>query len=410
MQRLSSIIFLLFLPWAAISQSPHGDGLTIDCAKCHHTGAWTIDRKSISFMHEETGFTLTGAHENAGCADCHVTLVFDEAQSECASCHTDMHNMSVGNDCARCHTTGNWLVDNIPELHEMNGFQFIGVHSIVSCEECHSSETNLRFDPIGNECENCHLDDYQNTRNPNHVEAGYSTDCMSCHDPISYGWDTEVIDHTFFPLTLGHDIADCYQCHTKGNFSAISTYCFACHQKNYEQTVNPSHRDASIPNDCVSCHTTDPGWHPATFDIHNNYYQLNGAHAAIATGCATCHNDNYSNTPNTCVGCHQNDYDNTSNPKHVSVNFPTDCEQCHTEDAWSPASFNHDGQFFPIYSGKHKGKWDTCTDCHTSPDNYAVFSCFACHPKNKMDDKHKEYQGYAYDSNTCLQCHPDGSK
>jgi len=78
---------------------------------------------------------------------------------DCASCHVDIHSQSVGNDCVRCHTSETWLVDNIPELHEENGFPLIGSHSNLSCVECHTSETTLRFDRVGNECISCHRDD-----------------------------------------------------------------------------------------------------------------------------------------------------------------------------------------------------------------------------------------------------------
>ena len=35
-------------------------------------------------------------------------------------------------------------------------------------------------------------------------------------------------------------------------------------------------------------------------------------------------------------------------------------------------------------------------------------SCFDCHSQQDMDDKHREESGYAYDSPTCLSCHPTG--
>ena len=44
-----------------------------------------------------------------------------------------------------------------------------------------------------------------------------------------------------------------------------------------------------------------PDWNPASFEIHDEYYVLEGAHAIIADQCITCHNGDYNNTPNTCV-------------------------------------------------------------------------------------------------------------
>ena len=137
---------------------------------------------------------------------------------------------------------------------------------------------------------------------------------------------------------------------------------------------------------------------------------LAGAHASIANNCAECHNGDYNQTPNTCYGCHADDYNQTTNPNHVSAQFDTECQTCHTELAWTPSTFDHDNQYFPIYSGKHSGEWNTCNECHTVPSNYAVFSCIDCHEHNQndMDDEHQGISGYAYNSEACLSCHPDG--
>ncbi|MCB0471475.1 MAG: hypothetical protein KDC56_00290, partial [Flavobacteriaceae bacterium] len=156
-----------------------------------------------------------------------------------------------------------------------------------------------------------------------------------CHT-TNPGWTPASINHDFFPLTLGHNIQDCKQCHTTGNYADASPDCVSCHQQDYTNAQDPNHQAAGFPTDCASCHTTNPGWSPSTFD--------------------------------------------------------------------------HDGQYFPIYSGKHRGEWNSCADCHTNQNNYADFSCFKCHRQTEMDDKHKNMNGYAYVSSVCLQCHPDGRK
>ena len=78
--------------------------------------------------------------------------------------------------------------------------------------------------------------------------------------------------------------------------------------------------------------------------------------------------------------------------------------------AWGGAQFNHDADYFPISSGKHEGEWASCQTCHSSPDDYTIFSCLNCHEHNKTDvDKdHSEVQGYVYASGQCLSCHPTG--
>jgi hypothetical protein len=166
-----------------------------------------------------------------------------------------------------------------------------------------------------------------------------------------------------------------------------------------------------LATNCATFHTTNPGWQPASFAIHNNYYALAGAHAAIANNCIACHKGNYSTTPNTCYACHTTDYNNTTNPAHSAAQFPTDCATCHTVNAWVPSTFNHDSQYFPIYSGKHQGEWTKCSECHTSATNFAAFSCIICHEhsnKTDVDGHHSDVRNYVYNGTSCYTCHPTG--
>ena len=334
MYRLPFIILALCLSALVEAQSPHGENFKIDCSQCHNSGGWNVDYKSIAFDHNTTNFTLEGSHKTTDCKSCHSSMVFEDVSSDCISCHTDVHEQSVGNDCVRCHSTQNWLVFNIPEIHESNGFPLIGSHFSVNCIECHQGESGLVFTPLGNECIECHQSDYLATTSPDHLAAGFSEDCTECHNPNGIGWSSSGFIHDFFPLTGGHDIQDCSQCHDVTDFSNISSECVDCHSDDYASTTNPNHSSSGFSTDCVSCHTTNPGWTPATFD--------------------------------------------------------------------------HDGQFFPIYSGRHNNEWNSCTDCHTNPSDYSVFTCLTCHTAGDTNDEHDEVGGYVYESNACLQCHPDG--
>ncbi len=471
MRKWSAILIFLGLTFKLMGQSPHGTEFKMDCAACHTSDSWEIPMESWKFYefpevkisemtgwvlstdssffnHFNTEFPLRGSHKYVDCRLCHPSLVFSEAETSCFSCHQDMHNQTLGNDCVRCHSVENWLVNNIPELHEQNGFPLLPPHDNLSCVDCHSSDNNLQFDRIGNDCINCHLDDFQNTTNPDHQSLGFSTDCTSCHSPQQdwqpagfpdhdvqffpvysgaheghwnecldchtnsnnytevscivchinpetdeghigvngYVYDDVaclachptgdadlVFDHnaTEFPLTGAHNGVDCLMCHENG-FEGTSTNCADCHTQDFNSSVNPDHQELNLSMDCAQCHTTEPDWMPAAFDIHNDFYELNGAHAVIANDCVACHNGDYVNTPNTCVGCHLDDFNNTTDPNHQQAQFNTDCVMCHGEDAWIPANFDHDAQYFPIYSGSHDGQWSDCIDCHTNPDNYAT--------------------------------------
>ena len=78
--------------------------------------------------------------------------------------------------------------------------------------------------------------------------------------------------------------------------------------------------------------------------------------------------------------------------------------------AWTPSSFNHDANYFPIYSGEHKNEWNLCSECHTNSSDFKIFSCLVCHKKNETDSDHNGVSGYSYNSNACYSCHPDGKK
>ena len=408
MHRLSFLIVWLMSSIAALGQSPHGEQLQIDCAHCHTSEGWNTLRDSMKFDHKTTEFILENSHATVDCKSCHTSLIFDEASSDCFSCHTDVHSMSVGNECASCHSTTNWLVDHIPELHEQNGFPLVGAHAVTSCIDCHFSINELKFDRIGNECANCHMDEYSATQNPNHTTVGFSTDCIECHDPFAIDWNSDNINHSFFPLELGHDIGNCLACHEPNNFSTASPICSSCHLDDFNGTTNPNHTTLGFSNDCAECHTI-AGWSPSNFD--HSSHPLNGAHALIATDCNACHKGDYSNTPNTCFGCHSDDYSGTTNPNHQTSGFSTNCAECHTETSWKPSTFDHDAMYFPIYSGKHRDEWSSCTDCHKDPANYSSFTCIACHEhsnKNDLDDDHQGVSGYIYSATSCFDCHPTG--
>ncbi|MEZ4918998.1 MAG: hypothetical protein R2792_07795 [Saprospiraceae bacterium] len=360
MHKLSSIAAFFLLAYSCLAQSPHGELLRLDCGACHNAANWEIPKSywaeleeqlasdnpdvqqlNLKFNHNNTLFPLTGQHALAECRDCHEGLIFEEAEATCYSCHTDIHQQTVGMDCTRCHSQNNWLVDDINEIHQINGFPLLGQHAFAYCTDCHQSETRLRFDRLGNECLDCHQMDYQNTSSPNHSQAGYSTNCMECHDVAASAWSgLGGFGHFFFPLEKGHEIADCSACHTGGTFSNLSPECFSCHQTDYESALTPNHQALNFSTDCTACHTTDVGWMPAKFG-------------------------------------------------------------------------DHDNEAFPIYSGNHKNEWNACTDCHTDPGNYTVFSCIDCHEHNnpsRLANEHDDVGGYQYVSSSCYACHPDGSE
>ena len=304
---LLSLPFLILFMAGRIQDSPHGSAFKISCSVCHSPNGWELDREIYSFDHNTTRLPLEGQHTSINCKLCHPTLIFSDAKTECFSCHTDMHYQTVGMDCARCHTPISWIVENITDLHRQSRFPLQGLHAFANCQDCHPSASLLQFEPLGVDCIDCHLQDYQSATNPNHLLGNFSTQCIDCHLMTAVSWGGSGYNHSIFPLTQGHEIFECSKCHDLADYSNISTDCFSCHQVDYNSTTNPGHLVADLSTNCMECHTTLPGWKPAEFRIHDaRYFPIfSGSHNNEWNSCNECHGnpDNYSVF--TCIDCHE---------------------------------------------------------------------------------------------------------
>jgi hypothetical protein len=379
----------------------------------------------MEFDHsEQTGFVLVDRHAATGCGSCHLNLMFAEPKlgnGDCAGCHVDVHQGKLAATCASCHSTISFVDTPDLQLHARTNFPLTGSHLQISCESCHTDDVGGAFTPMNSECVSCHLDAYLSTASSliDHAAAGFPTNCQQCHNTLTWTGGA-LFDHLaasgFFALTGVHAQLRCASCHTPPSGQLQFTPsgqddCVACHQDDYQR----EHGSDGFPTTCADCHN-DGDWGSASFSHFNvsGGFPLVGAHAGAP--CAVCHTQPGNQLifapqgPNDCVACHQADYQR----EHAGSGFPTNCLNCHTQNDWQGAFVDHDAQFFPIYSGKHQGKWnDSCQTCHIDPGNQQTFSCFnGCHKHDQipMDDKHQNVPGYAYDSTLCYSCHPDGRK
>ena len=379
-------------------------GYSHECTQCHTTSGWS----SGNFSHNETSFPLTGAHTTLGCQACHSSGQYNGLPSDCYSCHSNDFNSTsdpghaaagFSHYCTQCHTTTRWSGANFN--HNVTDFPLTGAHTALGCQACHSSG---QYAGMPSNCYSCHSDNYNSTSDPNHVAAGYSQDCMQCH--TTSGWGGASFNHseTSFPLTGAHTALGCQACHSSGQYNGLPSDCYSCHSNDYNSTSDPNHAAAGFPQNCTQCHTTS-GWSGADFSHNQTSFPLTGAHTAL--GCQACHSSGqYAGLPSDCYSCHSNDYNGTSDPNHAAAGFPHNCTQCHTTSGWSGASFTHSS--FPIYSGRHSSAWSACSDCHTNPSNFAVFSCTTCHGRTSTDSHHGGVSGYVYNSANCYACHPNG--
>ncbi len=270
----------------------------------------------------------------------------------------------------------------------------LGIAVLVGCGQVPDHAMGAALD--GRSCFDCHGDRYLATTAPNHATRGFPRSCEACHATTAWQPATAA-NHDFWPLTGAHITTTCESCHASG-YQGTPTACAGCHLVDYQTTSAPDHETGSFPTACESCHSTE-AWAPATFD-HDGFWPLRGSHTAVE--CSSCHvGEVFAGTPRQCVGCHQADYDQTSDPPHLSSQFPTTCEACHTEAGWKPAVYDHN-QYWPLL-GKHATT--PCESCHVG----AVYAgtpkqCVACHQA--------DYQGTTSPSHTqlnlstaCETCH-----
>jgi len=316
------------------------------------------------------------------------------------------HGSDFKINCSKCHSPKGWQLDKkiYSFDHNSTRMPLEGQHEGLDCRGCHKS---LVFKEAKSECISCHNDVHQST---------VGDDCSRCHTPVSWLVSniTEIHQMSRFPLLGAHRIADCTDCHKSGSlarFDVAGVNCIDCHRQDYNSTTIPNHAAAGFSEDCSQCHPVNSfQWTGAGFN--HNFFPLTLGHSTPA--CGDCHTGGkYNTTSPECYACHQSDYTGASNPNHQTLGFSTTCTSCHsTQPGWKPAAYTqHDSQSFPIYSGKHKGKWDSCTDCHTNSANYSQFSCLTCHEHNQtdMNKEHQGESGYSYTSSACLHCHPRGN-
>jgi hypothetical protein len=358
-------------------------------------------------FHNEKAFPLEGRHRDVPCASCHQQGTYKGTPTTCLDCHwtrrqDDRFRLQLGTRCEECHRPTTWTA--VQWDHDaMTGMPLGAAHRQLSCQSCHSNDS---FRTTQTTCFSCHQKEFQATRTPNHVAAGFPTTCETCHKVSDTTFQQARVDHAAaFPLVGVHAQQTCVSCHRNNVFQGTSRDCVGCHRPLYDRTTAPNHAAAGFPTTCENCHRpTDVSWQGNGFN-HSSVFALVGRHAQ--TACASCHVNNvFRGTARDCVGCHRTSYERTTAPSHAAAGFPTTCDNCHraSDTTWTQGTFNHR---FPITSGPHRV---SCTTCHQGGGSFQTFTCLVCHEHDRarMDDKHKERAGYRYDSLACYSCHPNG--
>lgn len=179
---------------------------------------------------------------------------------------------------------------------------------------------------------------------------------------------------------------DCFACHT-AFIGSSPAKCIACHKVAEiglkttkglaiaKEQKNVAFHQELIEEDCVACHSDHKGVQ-AFRPIGQFSHKL--LQAALQGQCDSCHSGPGDDLHRKITG---------------------NCSQCHTQQAWLPATFEHEKYF--RFDRDHA---TDCVTCHINND-YANYTCYGCHEhsRSKIREEHVEEGIHQYEN--CVECH-----
>jgi hypothetical protein len=191
----------------------HAAGET-KCSACHTPEGWG----EVKFVHERTGFPLTGQHAQVACRRCHVVDFKEPLPRSCAACHRDVHGGNAGVQCSSCHDTDEWKSRFDADAHRRTNFPLQGRHALLPCEQCHGDRRDRSFARPTVACWECHQSDLTSAsaRGVDHSAfPGYpQLACLGCHGFWRWSPGTFTGHGACFPIDSGkHAGIPCMQCH-----------------------------------------------------------------------------------------------------------------------------------------------------------------------------------------------------
>jgi hypothetical protein len=282
-----------------------------------------------NFDHLTTGFELIGQHRDLPCESCHANAIFKGTPTNCSSCH------GVGTAVRATAKPANHIL------------------STDACEACH---TPVAFNPAVNfdhtqvrgSCSTCHNGVQAQGKGPTHIVT--DLECDACHTTL-----------TWAGATFTHE--------------GVTNGCAACHNNVSAQGPPANHVPLGTPaSACESCHapTDFTSW------VGGKINHL----AVTALACASCHETAaflgmHPSTNSTAADSRPSTTLDAAHPR------TGDCGQCHDTTTFANSA---------LRPANHIPTSAPCSQCHTTPGNYAAYSDTGVH------------QGVS----SCLTCHGPG--
>ena len=184
---------------------------------------------------------------------------------------------------------------------------------------------------------------------------------------------------------------DCFACHSPF-FGSAPEKCVACHKVNEiglkttrgepisRERKNVAFHQKLQQEDCVACHSDHKGV-KAFRPISQFSHELLAPE--LAQQCDSCHG-------------------NPGDALHLKITG--NCSACHTQDAWLPATFDHDRYF--RFDRHHDTE---CVTCHVD-NNYSNYTCYGCHEHSRSRIRAEHLEEGIRDYENCVECHRSGDE
>ncbi len=194
---------------------------------------------------------------------------------------------------------------------------------------------------------------------PIDAHAELTTDCFACHTPF-----------------VGSPAEKCIACHKAKEIGLKTTKGLSI----AKEKKNVTFHQKLIEEDCVACHSDHKGvkaFRPISHFSHNLLE---------------------STLQKQCDSCHHNPVDDLHRKAEGN------CGQCHTQEAWIPATFEHE-KFFRF----DKDHDTECITCHIN-DNYTNYTCYGCHEHSRSKIREEHVEEGIRDYEKCVECHRSGDE
>jgi hypothetical protein len=192
---------------------------------------------------------------------------------------------------------------------------------------------------------------------PGKLIAGHKqleTDCFACHAPFR-----------------GSNAERCIKCHQPEQIGRLTS---AGQPIVRAKSPVPFHQKLTEQN-CLACHSDHAG--TRRFLKHGRF-----DHALLQT-----------TTRDECQTCHKSPADG------LHQQITGNCRQCHEQNRWTPATFDHDKYF--VLDRDHNAR---CVTCHVRND-YSRYTCYGCHEHSVASIRREHIEEGIRNFDNCVECH-----